>query len=142
MPDRGRGKRRNLRSRPGAMAQEGTGQAEANQGPRKRPRAEMAEPSSSGAGREKRRRPAMDDGTEPDSDIWVIGDSIPYWAGCTAFDIGMENFKLQNITAAWWCKRGMSFESFTHALQLPSIFRHPPKVIIIHLGEMTSRNIL
>jgi lysophospholipase L1-like esterase len=69
------------------------------------------------------------------SDIWLIGDSIPYWAGSRALDRDMVNLNLpDNMSVAWWCQRGMGLQDLKHAFQLPALFRNPPKVIFIHVG--------
>lgn len=65
-------------------------------------------------------------------DIWVIGDSIPYWAGRRASVRHKPNLTLDQ-TIAWWGIRGMSWEDFTYSLQLDTL-RRPPAIIAVHLG--------
>lgn len=77
-------------------------------------------------------------------DIWVLGDSIPFWAGMRAVQRGQPDLRLpEGTTIAWWGIRGMGWRQFIPSLQLDVALRSPPKIIIIHLGgnDITSHTI-
>jgi len=83
----------------------------------------------------KRLRANADTLDEPDRDIWILGDSIPHWAGVRAKYRSTEHLNLPGgVTVAWWGVRGMGWDDFIHQMQLPVLFRSPPKVIVLHLG--------
>ena len=64
-----------------------------------------------------------------------MGDSIPHWAGVRAKYRSVEHLNLPGgVTIAWWGVRGMGWDDFIHQMQLPVLFRSPPKVIVLHLG--------
>ncbi|KAH3804567.1 hypothetical protein DPMN_132854 [Dreissena polymorpha] len=53
---------------------------------------------------------------QPDRDIWVIGDSIPYWAGIRALQTGKSDLKIpDHKQIGWWGMRGMTWALFRHA---------------------------
>jgi len=69
------------------------------------------------------------------SDIWVMGDSIPFWAGKRAEARGKPNLGLPGgVAVSWMAVRGMGLERAIHHLQLPALFETPPQVLVFHLG--------
>lgn len=69
------------------------------------------------------------------TDIWILGDSIPFWAGQRAKDTGKANLDMPNeSTIAWWGIRGMSWAHLAHSIQLDIALRRPPLIVAIHLG--------
>ena len=57
------------------------------------------------------------------------------WAGVRAKYRSAEHLNLPGgVTVAWWGVRGMGWDDFIHQMQLPVLFRSPPKVILLHLG--------
>lgn len=75
--------------------------------------------------------------------MWVLGDSIPYWAGVRAKDTGKANLHLPGKVVAWWAVRGLSWSSFRHNVETQVLFSPPPEIIVIHLGgnDLTSKSI-
>ncbi|XP_045186469.1 uncharacterized protein LOC123544463 [Mercenaria mercenaria] len=69
-----------------------------------------------------------------EKDVWVLGDSIPYWAGIRATDTGKVNLRLPDLTIAWWGVRGLGWTSFRNSIETQVLLSPPPKIIIIHLG--------
>ncbi|XP_060562714.1 uncharacterized protein LOC132722259 isoform X4 [Ruditapes philippinarum] len=90
-------------------------------------------------GRKRKARPS-DEGEcesrllQPDPDIWILGDSIPYWAGVRANELGTPNLKLDGKSIGWWGIRGMSWDDFRRSVECNVILSKPPDVILIHLG--------
>lgn len=69
------------------------------------------------------------------TDIWLLGDSIIYWAGVYAAERNSPNLNLPSQwSLGWYGIRGMSWSQFVHTLQLRVLFQTPPKVILVHLG--------
>ena len=68
------------------------------------------------------------------SDVWVLGDSLPYWAGVQASKTGKENLKINGVTVAWWGKRGLGWQGLRGHIEVQVLFSQPPKLIIINLG--------
>ena len=77
---------------------------------------------------------------EEDKDIWILGDSLPYWVGRRNPD---KKTQVMGKTLAWWGIRGMSWQYFQYSLQLDVLLRQPPEVIGIHLGgnDITSHSL-
>ncbi|XP_053388262.1 uncharacterized protein LOC128545954 [Mercenaria mercenaria] len=72
---------------------------------------------------------------QPDPDIWIIGDSLPYWAGVRAQQLSTPDLKAPaGIRIGWWGIRGMSWEDFRHSIEVNVLLGKPPKMILIHLG--------
>lgn len=68
-------------------------------------------------------------------DIWVLGDSIPYWAGKRAADTGKINLGLPDQTRiGWWGKRGLQWDGFRQSIGAATLLNVPPKLVLIHLG--------
>ncbi|KAH3888144.1 hypothetical protein DPMN_012171 [Dreissena polymorpha] len=66
-----------------------------------------------------------------------MGDSIPYWAGQRAELQGMPDLNLPVGTrVVWMGVSGMRWADAVHHIQLPALFRMPPKVLVVHLGVM------
>ncbi|XP_053405693.1 uncharacterized protein LOC123547335 [Mercenaria mercenaria] len=86
----------------------------------------------------------IDDGgnilLQENADVWVLGDSIPFWAGKRAADTGKPNLSLPDITIAWWGISGLRWTSFRHSVQTQVLLSSPPRAIILHLGgnDLTS----
>lgn len=69
------------------------------------------------------------------SEVWIMGDSIPYWAGQRAELQGMPDLNLPGGTrVVWMGVSGMGWADAVHHMQLPALFRMPPKVLVVHLG--------
>jgi lysophospholipase L1-like esterase len=66
-------------------------------------------------------------------DVWVLGDSIPFWAGKRAQDTGKENLRLR-CNIAWWGERGLRWTRFRRSVEAQVLLSTPPSVIIINLG--------
>lgn len=68
------------------------------------------------------------------SDVWVIGDSIVFWAGRRCRSLRKYNLNLgETLQVRWQGWRGMRWWQLKHKIQWISLHR-TPKVIIIHLG--------
>lgn len=67
-------------------------------------------------------------------DVWVLGDSIPYWAGQRARDTGKPSLKISGKTIAWWGVRGLTWTEFRRSIEGQVLLSSPPTVIILHLG--------
>ncbi|KAH3866626.1 hypothetical protein DPMN_029724 [Dreissena polymorpha] len=66
-----------------------------------------------------------------------MGDSIPYWAGQRVEFQGMPDLNLTGGTRVVWMDvSGMGWADAVHHMQLPALFRMPPKVLVDHLGVM------
>lgn len=66
-------------------------------------------------------------------DIWILGDSIPYWAGNHARQQCRPNLKLKK-TVAWWCGRGCGWEDFDALVGANFLLSKAPEVIVLHMG--------
>lgn len=66
--------------------------------------------------------------------MWVLGDSIPYWAGIRAVTTGKPNLRIPNINIGWWGIRGLKWAGFRRAIETQAILCEPPKIIFVHLG--------
>lgn len=66
-------------------------------------------------------------------DIWVLGDSIPYWAGVRARQTGKENLNTQAMIG-WWGIRGLKWADFRRSVECAVLLNQPPKIVFIHLG--------
>jgi hypothetical protein len=72
---------------------------------------------------------------QPDPDIWVIGDSIPYWAGIRAIQTGKRTLSTPAAKQiGWWGMRGMSWAQFRHAVESNVLLNKTPDILFIHLG--------
>ncbi|KAH3804429.1 hypothetical protein DPMN_132714 [Dreissena polymorpha] len=70
-----------------------------------------------------------------DRDIWVIGDSIPYWAGVRALQKGKSNLKIpDHKQIGWWGMRGMTWALFRHAVEWNIWLNKAPYILFINLG--------
>lgn len=69
------------------------------------------------------------------SDVWMLGDSILYWAGERAKRLARPHLNLKHLhlTIRWYGKRGMSWDSLRQDIQWITLHR-PPAMILIHLG--------
>lgn len=69
-------------------------------------------------------------------EIWIMGDSIPFWAGRRADQRGIPNLRLPgDLTVAWKCTRGLQWSEFHHNIQRELLFcSSQPQVILLHLG--------
>ncbi|XP_053401628.1 uncharacterized protein LOC128557690 [Mercenaria mercenaria] len=68
------------------------------------------------------------------ADIWVLGDSIPYWAGVWAQDTNKLNLRLPDLTIDWLGVRGLHWQSFRQQIEAKVLFSSPPSIIFLHLG--------
>ncbi|XP_053388582.1 uncharacterized protein LOC123555069 [Mercenaria mercenaria] len=71
---------------------------------------------------------------QDDADIWIVGDSIPFWAGERAKTTGKANLRLDGRTIAWWGVRGLRWSGFRRTVQSQVLLSPPPSAIVIHLG--------
>ncbi|XP_045199650.2 uncharacterized protein LOC123553949 [Mercenaria mercenaria] len=71
---------------------------------------------------------------QTEADVWVVGDSIPFWAGEHAKATGKPNLGIPNISIAWWAVRGLRWRGFRHAVETQVILSSPPSIIYINLG--------
>ena len=79
------------------------------------------------------------------ADIWLLGDSILYWAGVYVKERSTPNLTLPNNQGlGWYAIIVMSWTQFIHSLQLRVLFQSPPMVVLIHLvgNDLSSRSIL
>ena len=67
------------------------------------------------------------------AEIWILGDSIPYWAVNHARQQGRPNIKLKT-TVAWWCGRGCRWEDFDALVGANFLLSKAPEVIVLHMG--------
>ncbi|XP_045202245.2 uncharacterized protein LOC123555718 [Mercenaria mercenaria] len=81
---------------------------------------------------------------QPDSDVWILGDSIPYWAGVRARTTGKPNLRLPGKTIAWRAVRGLRWQTLRNCIEASVLLASPPKILVINLGgnDLTSRSIL
>ena len=77
-------------------------------------------------------------------DVWVLGDSIPYWAGERAKETNKPNLKLPDATVAWWGVRGLRWCDFRRAVESQVLLSEPPRIILVHLGgnDLTTLSLL
>jgi len=64
-------------------------------------------------------------------DVWVIGDSIPYWASQLYLTGNVPRLEQQ---VAWHCYRGAGWGDLRKEIEMAVIFNNAPKVAVIHLG--------
>ncbi|XP_045168492.2 dentin sialophosphoprotein-like isoform X2 [Mercenaria mercenaria] len=76
-----------------------------------------------------------------EKDVWVLGDSIPYWAGVHTKSQGKPNLGLQDISVVWWGVCGLRWKDFRHSVEA-QMLSSPPSLIFIHLGgdDLVSEN--
>lgn len=67
-------------------------------------------------------------------DIWIVGDSIPYWVGEHARSSGKGDLGLQGKTVKWLCARGIGWRDFRHTVELNVLLSRPPKIVAVSLG--------
>ena len=77
--------------------------------------------STAGRG-EKRSADVLEDLVDPraiqsDADIWVLRDSIPYWAGERARQYGSPNLSVPGRTIDWLAGRGLRWSSLCHEIE-------------------------
>ncbi|XP_045203614.2 uncharacterized protein LOC123556739 [Mercenaria mercenaria] len=78
---------------------------------------------------------ALDDRVrQSNSDVWVLGDSIPYWAGVRARETGKEHLRLNGLTVEWLGVRGLHWSELRNQIEAKVLFSSPPSIIILHLG--------
>ncbi|XP_060570324.1 uncharacterized protein LOC132728663 isoform X1 [Ruditapes philippinarum] len=77
---------------------------------------------------------AEDTSLQSNADVWVLGDSLPYWAGVHASDTFKSNLKIDGVSIAWWGKRGLGWSGLRRHIELQVLFSQPPKMVIINLG--------
>lgn len=67
--------------------------------------------------------------------MWILGDSLVYWAEQRALKLGRENLHLESLglRVQWHGHRGMVWDDLPSKLQWVGLHRMP-KIIIIHLG--------
>ena len=65
--------------------------------------------------------------------MWVLGDSIPFWAGKRAADTGKRNLRLA-CTIAWWGERGLRWKDFRRSIEAQVLLSSAPSLVIINLG--------
>lgn len=67
--------------------------------------------------------------------MWILGDSLVYWAEQRALKLGRENLHLERLSlrVQWHGHRGMVWDDLPNKLQWVGLHR-VPKVILIHLG--------
>ncbi|XP_045210665.2 uncharacterized protein LOC123562078 [Mercenaria mercenaria] len=71
---------------------------------------------------------------QDNADVWIVGDSIPYWAGTHATATGKPNLNIEGVSVAWWGKRGMGWSGFRQHIETQVLLSSPPRIIIINLG--------
>ena len=76
-------------------------------------------------------------------EVWILGDSIPYWAGVRAKSTDKPNLKIPGKTIAWWAIRGLCWSDFRQAVESQVLLCKPPEVIVINLGgnDLSTRSI-
>ncbi|WAR11518.1 hypothetical protein MAR_025698 [Mya arenaria] len=67
------------------------------------------------------------------SDIWIVGDSIPYWGGVWARDTGKVNLRT-SCELGWYGVRGLGWHGLRRAIETKVLFQSPPRAVFIHLG--------
>ena len=68
------------------------------------------------------------------SEIWILGDSIVFWAGRRCRSLKRHNLNLgDGIRTRWHGTRGMRWWQLKSKIQWVSLHR-TPKIIIVHLG--------
>ncbi|XP_060590038.1 uncharacterized protein LOC132745207 isoform X2 [Ruditapes philippinarum] len=72
--------------------------------------------------------------SQTNADIWVIGDSIPYWAGNHAIQTGKKNLRLPGQTIAWLGVRGLRWSTLRREIEAKVLLSPAPSLILIHLG--------
>lgn len=78
------------------------------------------------------------------ADIWILGDSIPRWAGAHATERGSTNLKLPgHKTIGWWGISGMHWFDFRKAIEANVLLSRPPDIVAINLGgnDLTSSSL-
>ncbi|KAH3696016.1 hypothetical protein DPMN_083480 [Dreissena polymorpha] len=79
---------------------------------------------------------------QPDPDIWVIGDSIPYWAGIRAIQTDKRALRTPaGKQIGWWGMRGMSWAQFRTTIESSELLNKAPDIIFINLGGNDLRNL-
>ncbi|MES9882581.1 MAG: SGNH/GDSL hydrolase family protein [Sedimenticola sp.] len=68
------------------------------------------------------------------SDVWILGDSIPYWAGERARDRHQANLRIPEIAIGWYGVRGMRLRQLIHSIQLKVVFQTVPRLVVVHMG--------
>lgn len=67
------------------------------------------------------------------TEVWILGDSLPHWAGVRAAEQGRKSLGL-NTTIGWWGIRGLTWSGFRNKYQANVLLNSPPKLIFLHLG--------
>ncbi|XP_060570325.1 uncharacterized protein LOC132728663 isoform X2 [Ruditapes philippinarum] len=75
---------------------------------------------------------AEDTSLQSNADVWVLGDSLPYWAGVHASDTFKSNLKIDGVSIAWWGKRGLGWSGLRRHIELQVLFSQPPKMFLYY----------
>ena len=67
------------------------------------------------------------------TEVWVLGDSIPRWAGVRATERGTPNLRM-GTSIGWHAVGGLTWPRLRQTIELQVLLDEPPKVIVIHLG--------
>lgn len=62
-------------------------------------------------------------------DVWILGDSIPYWAGVRAKEYGKPNLGIPGRTIEWLAVRGLRWTSLRHEIEAKVLLSSPPSLI-------------
>ncbi|KAL4226846.1 hypothetical protein ACF0H5_014825 [Mactra antiquata] len=73
-------------------------------------------------------------------DVWIMGDSIPFWAGKRAEATGKPNLRTVKRISLLGV-RGLGWTGFRHSYEGNVILSTPPKIIAIHLGGNDLHNL-
>ncbi|XP_053382038.1 uncharacterized protein LOC128549419 [Mercenaria mercenaria] len=71
---------------------------------------------------------------QDNADVWILGDSIPYWAGSHATAAGKPNLNITGLSIAWWGKRGLGWSGLRQHIETQVLLSTPPRIIIVNLG--------
>lgn len=67
-------------------------------------------------------------------DIWIVGDSIPYWVGVHARSSGRADLRIPGKTVSWLCTRGIGWHDFRHTVEVSVLLSRPPETVVVSLG--------
>jgi hypothetical protein len=59
---------------------------------------------------------------QSNADVWVLGDSLPYWAGVHTSETGKSILKTDSVSIAWWGKRGLSWSGLRRHIEVQVLF--------------------
>ena len=66
--------------------------------------------------------------------MWILGDSIPYWAGVHAEKTGKTHLNIQGRTVAWLGVRGLRWGSLRNVIEAKVLFSSAPDIVLVNLG--------